>query len=166
MTLPMITTMATLSLGLPTSAPEQNIYVHGSNDIYVSEHVSLRGDVFYYAGEQNQSGRMKDNHSLFSGVSYHFTDGQFDPYVTFQPGLALTRSNIGSGDRTSDLKVTPLVAGGAGARFFVSPQFHFFAEGRHVLGRHLSDAPRAVPLSETRVSFGLGLQLKSTRGKR
>ena len=158
MNLPMITAMATLSVGFPNTTSHQNIYVNGCSDIYVDSHLSVRTDTFWFAGEQNQSAKLTDNHSFLSGIAYHFGTDRLDPYIAFQPGLALTRS-----DGHREFRLSPLVSSVAGARFFVSDQFHFFAEGRQVLGQHISDDPRSVSLSETRVAFGLGAQIGRKR---
>lgn len=159
--LPLLTTMATLSIGWPNAASEQNLYVHGSNDFYVSERVSLRGDGYWFAGEQDQQGRLSDNHSLLGGAAYHFGKGRLDPFVAFQPGVSFTRSRFQvDGEQTkSRWAVSPVASLTAGSRYFVSPNFHFFAEARQMTGTHLSDDPRSIGLTETRVSFGLGAQL-------
>ncbi|MCO4744387.1 MAG: hypothetical protein KC912_06335 [Proteobacteria bacterium] len=162
--LPILTTMATLSLGWSNNAAEQNLYVHGSSDLYVSERVSLRGDAYWFAGEQHQQRRIIDNHSVLAGAAFHFGKGRFDPFVAMQPGVSFTRSEFRvDGERTpSNWKVTPVASATMGARYFVSPNFHFFTELRQMAGTHLSDDPRTIGLAETRVSFGLGAQLGRT----
>lgn len=159
--LPLFTTMATLSLGWSNSAPEQNLYVHGSNDLYVSERVSFRGDAYWFAGEQTQQSRLVANHNILAGPAFHFGKGRVDPFVSFQPGVAFTRSEFRvDGEATkSNWKVSPVASLTVGTRYFVSRNFHFFAEGRQMAGSHLSDDPRTIGLAETRISFGLGAQL-------
>ncbi len=80
----------------------------------------------------------------------HFLDGRLDPWVGFQPGLALTRAVDGPA------RVSPVASVAVGSNFLVSSLFHFFVEGRQMLGRHLTDEVATVSLNEARLSFGLG----------
>jgi len=159
---------ATLSPGRPLGTRQVNIYVHGGADVYVSERVSLRGDCFYYIGEQRQRSDLVWNHSLLAGVGLHPMRGAFDPYLALQPGMALTRTDYEVDGRTERgaARLNPVVSAAAGANFYLNDHFHFFGEARQVAGRHTSQAPEPYPLHELRASFGLGFNARLWRGER
>ena len=127
-----------------------NIYLNGATDIYISEHVSLRGDVYYFVGEQQERSTLVANHGFVAGISYHFLRSRWDPFLSFQPGLAWVQAKGGTA------RVAPLMSVAGGCNFYVHDFFHFFGEVRQVVGQHLAEGP-PVSLTEQRVSFGLGI---------
>jgi Opacity family porin protein len=143
---------------------ESTIYIHGNTEYYLSELISTRGDLYYYL-PSNDENSLNLNHQLFFGASYHFkTTSNFNPYIGFQPGLALSQSNVPAAfnsqfaenkTTTSNATANPLVSSVIGFNYYATGWFHLFADVRYVYGNHLSSSPR-VSLNEFRASFGLG----------
>lgn len=169
----LIRAMATISPGVLLEAKMNTISLHGNFDIYIDEDISLRSDGYYYMNTLDDEKPLVFNHSVFSGASYHFkTSSHIDPYIAFQPGIAIARSygpyvitktnqaNPTDDDR-AQYKTTadPLLSGVVGFNYYASKLFHLFIESRYVFGTHLSDAPGPTSLSEIKFSFGLGFNL-------
>ena len=156
---PVIRTAATISPGFGWSSTP-SIYVHSGLDVHFRPRVSARSDLYLSVGTAEK--HLAHNHALLTGAAYHFLNGRLDPWVSFQPGLAVTATRpSGPGAEAGTLMVSPLAAVGSGVNLYVSPLFHFFGEARGLVGQHLAD-PRAS-LNELRVSFGLGIQLGRMR---
>jgi hypothetical protein len=149
-----------------------NVHVDGNAEYYVDNKVSIRGSATYMLGSSGltkDSIGLKDFHTIMLGGAYHFhTNGHFDPYFIFQPGLAYTSSYkakyIGNPDDRTKVAtyggaLTPLATAGLGFNYYFQRFAHLFLETRYVYGRHLSEAPSPVSLQELRVTFGLGFNL-------
>lgn len=160
----------TIGIGKLLSIDETNIFLTGNLEYYIQSNISGRGDVYYFL--KNDENTLKQNHQLFAGASYHInTHSNFDPYIGFQPGMALTQSfntpkkNTDSVNQlTSSTSFSPLMSGIVGFNYYASKWFHLFVDGRFVQGRHLSNF-KAVSLNEIRVSFGLGFNFNVLKKK-
>lgn len=162
----LLRTQGTISFGKLLTSKESTMYLQGNLEYYISEKISARSDIFYYL-KSNELNSLDINHQLFSGTSYHInTNGNFNPYIGFQPGIAITKSSPPlvaipeySAIKTST-SLTPLISTVIGFNFFAYKWFHLFMDMRYVYGNHLSNvAP--VSLSEFRFSFGLGFNINT-----
>ena len=128
---------------------------------YLQDHIQIRGDMFYFLGSSGDRPRFDMNHQIYAGAFYHFFDKQFQPYVGFQPGIAIARSiEYGVLDTTTnklDYKVAANPVGSAigGFTYFGEKWFFLFVETRYIFGKHKSNS-YPVFLDEFRLSFGLG----------
>lgn len=166
---------ATISPGMLLKENVSTISIHGNLEYYVADNVSIRSDSYYSL--QSENNPFEFNHSLSTGVSYHFkTKNHFDPYLAFQPGLAWSqRKNIICGDdptfvpcfdKTYKASANPLISSAIGFNFYFQRVFHLFAEARYLAGKHLSDDTTSLSLNELRFSFGLGWNLNLIKQKK
>lgn len=154
----------TISFGSMTKHEQTNIYLHGVTEYFVSNDITARGDIYYYLKSGDKQ-MLNQNHQLFAGASYHFTNSSnFVPYVGLQPGLALTEANFVVVNGKNNVEVSPLISGVVGFNYFASSWFHLFIDGRYVSGKHLSNQ-KVIGLDEFRLSFGLGFNFNVLKGK-
>lgn len=159
---------ATISPGVLLEEKTNTISLHGNFDVYIDSDLSLRSDGYFFLNTLDDIQPLAFNHSLFSGAAYHFkTNNHIDPYIAFQPGLAIAKSNgpfiitsSGEKDRiTYNTAFNPLLSGVIGFNYYASKFFHLFMEVRFVEGNQLSNAPVSTSLNEVKFSFGLGFNL-------
>lgn len=149
-----------------------NLFLHGDLGYYLDEKISLRGDSYYYLGNIEGEDLFDQNHSTFAGIVYHFgTNSHIDPFVGFQPGVAITRQApvimAGNPDiqiEGNSMKFSPLVSGLAGINFYGSDYFHLFLNIRYLQGNYMSFY-NTVPLDELRISAGLGWNFDLSKSK-
>lgn len=128
---------------------------------FMQEKIELRGEVFYFLNSFGDRPRFSMNHQLFTGAFYHFTDDNFQPYVGFQPGIALSQSSeYGTLNATTQeieykKSLNPVGSVATGFDFFGEKFFFLFVETRYIFGKHKSDT-YPIFLDEWRFSFGLG----------
>ena len=60
---------------------------------FMKNKIELRGEAFYYLDSFGDRPRFSMNHQLYTGVFYHFSENSLQPYVGFEPGIALTQSS-------------------------------------------------------------------------
>ncbi len=131
---------------------------------FVKDKIELRGDGFYFLNSFGDRPRFTLNHQLYAGAFYRFLENNFQPYVGFQPGIALSQSSeFGSLNfETQELEfqttVNPVGSVIGGFDFFGEKWFYLFSEVRYIFGKHKSNS-YPVYLDEFRISFGLGLTL-------
>jgi hypothetical protein len=139
----------------------QTIQLHGYLG-FLQQRIQIRGDMFYYLGAFGDRPRFDMNHQIYTGAFYHFSDKQFQPYVGFQPGIAIARSSeyqtLVPGSTTqleSRVATNPIGAAAGGFSYFGEKLFFLFFETRYIFGKHKTNA-YPVFLDELRFSFGLG----------
>lgn len=131
---------------------------------FLQDRIELRGDLFYLINQYGDRPRFDMNHQLFAGAFYHFRDKSLQPYVGFQPGLAMSRSSEfqtvdpETGDARAKIGVNPLASGILGVSYHANRFFFCFLETRYIMGKHKSDT-YPVHLDEWRFAFGLGIFL-------
>lgn len=161
-----IRAMATITPGVYFKGNGSSISLHGNLEYYNADQISIRSDIYYYFDYPD--GMVSMNHGLFSGISYHLpTKGNFDPYLAFQPGLALVKGRSYDGlfcdpgpcPYTGNTTINPMTSEALGFNYYFQKLFHLFVEARFIQGNYLSDAPSPVSLAEIRFSFGLGFNL-------
>ena len=138
----------------------QSIQLHGYLG-FLKDRIHVRGDAFYLLNQFGDRPRFDMNHQLYFGAFYHFTDKQFQPYVGFQPGAALTRSseygalNETTGQLQYKTAINPVGSPVAGFSYYGEKLFFLFFETRYIFGKHKTNT-YPVYLDELRFSFGLG----------
>ena len=121
----------------------------------------MRGDAYYFLNSFGDRPRFDMNHQIYMGTFYHFTDTKFQPYIGFQPGIAITQSseyetlNALSGELEAKVAVNPVGSFGGGISYYGEKIFFLFLETRYIFGKHKSNS-YPVYLDELRFSFGLG----------
>jgi hypothetical protein len=131
---------------------------------FIKNKIELRGDGFYFLNSFGDRPRFTMNHQLYAGAFYRFLDKSFQPYIGFQPGIAMAQSSefgaLNSTTQELEYKVSynPVGSVSAGFDFFGEKWFYLFSEARYIFGKHKSDT-YPVFLDEFRVSFGLGFTL-------
>ena len=128
---------------------------------FLKNKVEVRGDLFYFIDSFGDRPRFDMNHQLYFGAFYHFTETNFQPYLGFQPGIALTRSSeystldINSGEQEFKKTVNPVGSVAGGLEYYGEKWFFMFFETRYIFGKHKTNS-YPVYLDELRFSFGLG----------
>lgn len=131
---------------------------------FIQDKIELRGDGFYFLNSFGDRPRFTINHQLYAGVFYRFMENNFQPYVGFQPGIAMAQSSefgaLNSGTQELEYKISynPVGSITSGFDLFGDKWFYLFTEARYIFGKHKSDT-YPVFLDEFRVSFGLGFTL-------
>jgi len=132
---------------------------------YVKNKIELRGDAFYFLNSFGDRPRFSMNHQLYAGVFYKFlTDKNFQPYIGFQPGIAMSQSseygalNFETQEIEYQVSYNPVGSIAGGFDFFGEKWFYLFTEARYIFGKHTSNT-YPVYLDEFRLSFGLGFTL-------
>ena len=140
----------------------QTIQLHGYLGMQ-HKGVHFRGDAFYFLGSFGDRPRFDMNHQVYCGAFYHFLNKkQFQPYVGFQPGVAIARSSehftldANSNETKARIATNPVGSAIGGFTYYGQKLFFLFLEGRYIFGKHKSNS-NPVFLDEMRFSFGLGL---------
>jgi hypothetical protein len=129
---------------------------------FLKDKIEWRGEAFYFLNSFGDRPRFSMNHQIYTGAFYHFTESSFQPYVGFQPGIAISQSSeygaLNSDTQTLEYKVAanPVGSVAGGFDFFGEKLFFLFIETRYIFGKHKADT-YPVFLDEWRFSFGLGL---------
>lgn len=138
----------------------QTIQLHGYLGFQQNK-IHIRGDGFYYLGAFGDRPRFDMNHQVYAGAFYHFTETKFQPYIGFQPGIAIARSSeyltydAATGETQAKVATNPVGSAIGGFTYYGEKLFFLFLEGRYIFGKHKSNAT-PVFLDEMRFSFGLG----------
>jgi hypothetical protein len=163
---------ATISPGKLIDANGTTISLHGILEYYVANNISIRGDSYYFLKGSflNRYDLLEVNHEMLAGVSYHFkTKNHFDPYLTLEPGVSITRVSEHPDDKYYIRSTTanPLISFGAGFNYYFERWFHLFAETRYISGKYMAMDyhPGSLSLNEIKFSFGLGFNLNVFKPK-
>jgi hypothetical protein len=129
---------------------------------FIQDKIEWRGEAFYFLNSFGDRPRFDMNHQIYTGAFYHFTESAFQPYVGFQPGIAISRSSeYGSLNAETQaleykIAVNPVGSVAGGFDFYGEKLFFLFVETRYIFGKHKADT-YPIFLDEMRFSFGLGL---------
>ncbi|MFI5203472.1 MAG: hypothetical protein ACHQF2_03160 [Flavobacteriales bacterium] len=156
----------TISAGYMTQFKALHIQLHGDLEYFLNERISARSDIYYSLAVNNSDPvpPFKFNHSMFSGIQYHFTPFKaIDFYAGFQPGVALCKRRYEQFDATGvppqlpaiTTNVNPVFSINTGITYYGNRFFNAFVHVRYLTGFH-QDNYRTASLDELRISFGLG----------
>ena len=149
-----INAAASIAPGLQTENT-QSINIHGYLG-FLKDKIHVRGDGFYFLNQFGDRPRFTMNHQLYFGGFYHFTDTQFQPYVGFQPGVALTQSseygtlNETTGEIEYKKTINPVGSPVAGFTYYGEKLFFLFFETRYIFGKHKTNS---YPVFLGRIAF-------------
>lgn len=146
-----------------------NVYISGSLEYYIADHISISGTSFYFLNSRNNTyPELKMNHQLYSGFQLHLLkDRAFDPYIGLEPGFAVTQTRaaypvnidaplVMTPVRDTDIGLNPMLSLDAGFNIYAVKFFHLFVNGRYVMGSYLG-GPEPYSLNEFMLGFGLGI---------
>lgn len=128
---------------------------------FIQKKIEWRGEAFYFLNSFGDRPRFSMNHQIFTGAFYHFTDKAFQPYVGFQPGIAISQSSeygsLNAETQQLEYKIAanPVGSVAGGFDLFGEKLFFAFVETRYIFGKHKADT-YPIFLDEWRFSFGLG----------
>jgi len=132
---------------------------------FVKNKIELRADGFYFLNSFGDRPRFSINHQIYAGVFYKFlTDKKLQPYIGFQPGIAISQSseygalNFNTQEVEYEVTYNPVGSIAGGLDFFGEKWFYLFTEARYIFGKHKSNT-YPVFLDEFRLSFGLGITI-------
>lgn len=153
---------ATLSPAYDISHRESSFYAHGCLEAYLENTISWSGEIYLGLGPLNKSNSSHATyHTLFSGINLHHIRSNHDLYLGIQPGIALSKSFSTTHDLQSSSSLVPVASAVVGYNYFVHRFFHFFVQGRWVLGQY-NDAEYKT-LNELRLSAGLGFNFNTKK---
>ncbi|MFI5151434.1 MAG: hypothetical protein ACHQRM_17030 [Bacteroidia bacterium] len=168
---------ASLAPGYLFSQNISTVSIPLSAEYYIDSRISFKSDIYLHvsSGMTSDSLTLLNNHQLFTGLAYHFkTNGYFDPYIAFQPGVSYAQLHSEMKEKVTVLDVTdpsyhpnivPVAALSLGFRYFFPRYFHIFIEARYVHGTLVSDRPTpgSFPLDELKIQFGLGWNIRTKK---
>lgn len=169
-------TQGTFSIGYNMPFKSINYFLHGDLEYYFDEKFSVKSDIYYFLNSKTPSDACEPfafQHSLFTGVNYHFLKGRLDVYAGLQPGIMTgQRQYIQIQTLDGFAPVDPpqktvamLFSIDGGLNYFASKYFHLFLAARYNNG-WFSDNYSTASLSEIRFSFGLGFFLHTQKAEK
>jgi len=161
----LIRAQLTLSPSYMFSDQQSYFYLHGNLEGFLEKNISLAGEGYFSLGNTSSNMLVFDfNHSMFFGISWHFTKRTNDLYIGIQPGLSFTKLNASENNLINTTKGTnPLFSSIIGYNFYLNKVFHFFIQSRFVVGQHSYDISKN--LTELRFSAGLGFNINAIKSK-
>lgn len=148
-------------------------YLHSNLEYYLNRRISLVGETYYdleaIKKEKSQSigwfpvySPIQYYLSTFLGGNYHWAGKKGDLFAGIQPDIGFIRqSPLYTSDGVVRLGVNPLTSVSIGYNFYFFQLFHFFVQGKYILGKHLQDYE--INLMELRFSGGLGFNLNTRK---
>lgn len=154
---------ATYSPGFLLENKTSHYYLHGNIEGYVNNKISIAGEgYFFLTNGSTNTGDVLYNHSVFFGASYHFAKKMNDFYIGLQPGISITKfANSTFNMIASEQGVNPIFSTLIGYNLYFYKFFHFFVQGRLILGQH--NYYPAHSLNEFRLSAGLGFNINTLK---
>jgi hypothetical protein len=153
----------TYSPGIILESNTSHYYLHGNLEGYVSNKISIAGEGYYYLTNGGiNTGNLSYNHSGFFGASYHFGKKMNDFYIGLQPGISVSKfSNSSSGIVIPQQGINPVLSTTIGYNLYFFKYFHFFVQGRFIVGEHNYYPTHS--LNEFRFSAGLGFNVNTLK---
>lgn len=137
-------------------------YGHGSLEGFVEARISIAGEAYLALGSIGSRGDRADiGHSLFSGINLHYIRANHDLYIGIQPGIATKRISTNALDAGHTMTYIPVASAVVGYNYYIHRFFHFFVQGRWVLGQYNTGENKS--LNELRLSAGLGFNINTRR---
>ena len=154
----------TIAPSVMLNRSDQNIYLNGYLEYYVDDHLSLRGEMYFFIDGTNSNSEYSHfiHQALrtYFGAFLHAGNKNWDKYLGLQPGLALMQPKSSV---SSDLKACPSFAIHAGTTYYVWKYFHFFADIAYVNSIYRGTSNGSMKTDEIIFSAGLGFQLMTKK---
>lgn len=141
-----------------------HIFLNADLEFFLEPYLSIRSDILIFKAINQPISLFDEKMLALIGASYHFPTGNFDPFLGVQSGIAASKARFKALDsnflETSKRAFNPVISLMGGMNLYVGKALHFFAAIRYVYGKHMSNAPTSVSLSETSLSLGMGWNFK------
>ena len=162
----LITAGMTISPSVMLNRSESNYYLSGHLDGRLDEHLSFRGETFYFIDSNQDDPYFKTAGRTYFGLLYHLNKGNFDSHVGFMPGIALmeVNGNVNSEGRSS-LEVVPTFAANIGVTYYVWKFFNFFMNVTYVHSTVRDIRIKSGRTDELLLSAGLGFNINTVKAK-
>lgn len=142
---------------------ETNYYISGFAEYFLDTKISLRSDNYFFVDGSNEVPFIKSAFRSYFGVAYHFSKGNWDNTLGFQPGITLMQlpeTTLGQG---SPVDISPSIALRIGTGYYVWKYFHFFANATYVRSKVSGVSFGPHQTDEFMFSAGLGFQIATKR---
>lgn len=152
---------STIAPSLMLNRNVQNIYLNGFVAYQLDEHLSLRGETFYYIkGAASAATDIVYNGAMntYFGAFYHRGTNNWDNYIGFQPGVSVVQTLYKTG-----ASVSPSFAFKIGTAYYVWKYFHFFADLTYTNTTVRGLSIGSLKSDELVISAGLGFQINTKK---
>lgn len=152
---------ATIAPSLMLNRNVQNIYLNGFLAYQLDDHLSLRGESFYYVkGAASTTTDVVYNGAMstYFGAFYHRGINNWDNYIGFQPGVSVVQTLYKPG-----ASVSPSFAVKIGTAYYVWKYFHFFADLTYTNTTVRGLSIGSLKSDELIISAGLGFQINTKK---
>lgn len=156
----------TITPTLMLNRSESNYYVSGHLEGRLDQHLSFRGETFYFVGSSKETPYFNFNTRTYFGLLGHINKGNFDSHIGFMPGLCVMQINgYPDPDGSLPYHVVPSMAANIGMTYYVWKFFNFFANFTYVHSTAHRVPGRGGATDEIMVSAGLGLNINAVKAK-
>jgi hypothetical protein len=142
---------------------ENNYYVSGFAEYFLDSKISFRSDNYIFVDGSSDVPFLKSAFRSYFGVAYHFSKGNWDNTLGFQPGITLMQLPETSYGQESAVDFSPSIALRFGTGYYVWKYFHFFANATYVRSKVSGVAFGPHQTDEFMFSAGLGFQIPTKR---
>ncbi|MFB6307184.1 MAG: hypothetical protein ABEH43_09405 [Flavobacteriales bacterium] len=154
----------TITPGIMLEKDAINSYLHGFLEYYPEKSISLRGEAYFYTGDDRKMKMFEWHHFLLFGGVYHFGEGRFDTFIGLEPGISITKINTSLMSEKTDIvepdpEVIPLITVSTGVNYYISNFFHVFLSFHYINGTLHNSLTNSESIDEIRISGGLGFNL-------
>lgn len=138
---------------------QSNFYFTGFAEYFLDKKWSFRSDTYLFSNSQSETAILRDGSRSYFGIARHFSKGNWDSYVGYQPGFSLMNRTLS----TYQSKLNPSAALRIGTSFYVWKYFHFFANLTYVRSKLQGYPNGAIQTDELIFAAGLGFQLQTRK---
>lgn len=141
-------------------------YFRANAEYYVQDNFSVRTDCHYFiATDKKLAEPIRMNHGLTLGAFVHKMRGQLDFYFGFQPGVAITKTDVDS-ISNNGIRFSPIITLTPGANYYLNRFLHFHLSIQYVHGKHVPEYGSVLALNELRLSTGLAINFNPWEKKK
>lgn len=132
-------------------------YYRANAEYYVQDNISVRTDAHYFVATGKKPAEpIRMNHGVTLGAFVHKMRGQLDFYFGFQPGVAITKTDVDS-ISNNGIRFSPIITFTPGANYYLNRFLHFHLSIQYVHGKHVPEYGNVLALDELRLSTGLAI---------
>ncbi len=144
--------------------PIANVYLCGDLEYFTSDHLSIRGDCFWYLDSRQTTKVFNQNALVLYGFFYNFPLGISNFHVGIQPGFSFTKPyDLHNADKSYAMSFQPALCLSAGYTLYFSKFCNFNFGVKYVASRYRGTPYASLNLDEFMVSGGLGFQLHTKK---
>ena len=162
----LINASATITPTLMLNRPESNYYISGHLEGMVDEHLSFRGETFYFIDSDKDTSFFKTSMRTYFGVLYHLNKGNFDSHIGFMPGIALMQVNPKIDPLSGNtVQAVPTFAINLGITYYIWKFFNFYANVTYANSTIRDIRGTSGRADEIMISAGLGFNINTVKAK-